>query len=183
MVLFVNSVHYLMQTTLRRSWKDLKHALTKTSHVNVPGIRQFAANMKQVCKLFWFTEIGIAITLAINTTLEFFCKNDDCSPLTLKTAGGGLIQSIRQENACHFSQDHTMVTKFLEFINKHPKYKVVKYFFHYLDRFSRNSAETEPRLWFFGIKNHKIDFFCFRFLIIKKILPIVVNLKHIFELF
>ena len=43
-----------------------------------------------------------------------------------KNCGGGLIQSIGQENACHFSQDHTMVTKFLDFIHKHPKYKVVK---------------------------------------------------------
>ena len=46
--------------------------------------------------------------------------------LTLKDGGGGLIQSIGQENACNFSQDHTMVTKFLDFIHKHPKYKVVK---------------------------------------------------------
>ena len=39
--------------------------------------------------------------------------------LTLKDAGSGLIQSIGQEIACHFSQDHTMVTKFLDFIHKH----------------------------------------------------------------
>ena len=80
--------------------------------------------------------------------------------LTLKYMGG-LIQSIAGEIACHFSQDHTMVTKFLDFIHKHPKYKVVKSFFYYLDRFSRNSAETEPRLWFFGVENRKIDFFQF----------------------
>ena len=69
-------------------------------------------------------------------------------------------------SACHFSQDHTMVPKFLDFIHKYPKYKVVKWFFYYLDRFSRNSAETEPRAWFFGIENHKIDFF-FSFFITK----------------
>ena len=79
---------------------------------------------------------------------------------------GGLIQSIAREIACHFSQDHTMVTKFLEYIQKHLKYKVVESFFYYLDRFSRNSAETEPRPWFFGIENHKIDFF-FNFFITK----------------
>ena len=73
--------------------------------------------------------------------------------------GGGRILPRGQEIACHFSQDHTMVTKFLDFIKKHPKYKVVKSFFYYLDRCSRNSAETEPRSWFFGIENHKIDFF------------------------
>merc|ERR1711894_784033 len=28
---------------------------------------------------------------------------------------------FKAENACHFSQDHTMVTKFLDFIHKHPK--------------------------------------------------------------
>ena len=43
-----------------------------------------------------------------------------------KRHGGGLIQSIAREIACHFSQDHTMVTKFLDFVHKHPKYKVVK---------------------------------------------------------
>ena len=57
------------------------------------------------------------------------------------------------------SQDHAMVTKILDFINKHPTQKVVKLFFYYLDRFSRNSAETDDDLWFFGIKNHEIDFF------------------------
>ena len=62
-----------------------------------------------------------------------------------KNCGGGRILPGAQEIACHFSQDHTMVTKFLDFIKKHPKYKVVKSFFYYLDRCSRNSAETEPR--------------------------------------
>ena len=60
--------------------------------------------------------------------------------------GGGLRQPIGQEITCHFSQDHTMVKKFLDFIHKHPKYKVVKSFFYYFDRFFRNSAETDPRL-------------------------------------
>ena len=63
-----------------------------------------------------------------------------------RQGGGGLIQSIAREIACHFSQDHTLVTKFLEFILKHPNYKVVKSFFYYLGRFFRNSAEPEPRL-------------------------------------
>ena len=52
-----------------------------------------------------------------------------------------------------------IVKKFLDFIHKHPKYKVVKYFFYYRGTFFRNSAETEPRSWFFGIENYKIDFF------------------------
>ena len=65
--------------------------------------------------------------------------------LNPKNCGGGRILPGAQEIACHFSQDHTMVTKFLDFIKKHPKYKVVKSFFYYLDRCSRNSAETEPR--------------------------------------
>ena len=76
--------------------------------------------------------------------------NDDSfrqtsSNLNPKNCGGGRILPGAQEIACHFSQDHTMVTKFLDFIKKHPKYKVVKSFFYYLDRCSRNSAETEPR--------------------------------------
>jgi hypothetical protein len=36
--------------------------------------------------------------------------------------GGGWNPPIGQEIACHFSHDHTMVTKFLDFIHKHPKY-------------------------------------------------------------
>ena len=76
-----------------------------------------------------------------------------------RPGGGGGILPIGQEIACHFSQDHTMVTKFLGFIHKHPKYKVVKSFFYYLDRFSRNLAETDKTSWFFEIENREIDFF------------------------
>ena len=63
--------------------------------------------------------------------------------LTLKDPGGGWNPSIGQEIACHFSQDHAMVTKILDIIHKHPKYQLVKSFFYYLDRFSRNLAETD----------------------------------------
>ena len=54
-----------------------------------------------------------------------------------------------QEIVCHFSQGHALVTKILEFIHKHPNQKVVKSFFHYLDRFFRNLAETNKKLGFF----------------------------------
>ena len=64
--------------------------------------------------------------------------------LTLKDpGGGGWNPPIGQEIACHFSQDHAMVTKILDIIHKHPKYQLVKSFFYYLDRFSRNLAETD----------------------------------------
>ena len=80
--------------------------------------------------------------------------------LTLKDAGGGGAKvPTGQEIACHFSQDHTVVTKILDFIHKHLNLKVVKSFFHYLDRFFRNLAETDKKLGFFEIENHKIDFF------------------------
>ena len=52
-----------------------------------------------------------------------------------------------------------MVTKNLDFINKHPKWKVVKLFFYYLYRFFRNLAEIDEKLQFFSSKNRKIDFF------------------------
>jgi hypothetical protein len=71
-----------------------------------------------------------------------------------------------QEIVCHFSQGHAVVTKILDFIHKHSNYKLVKSFVHYLDRFFRNLAETDKKLGFFGIKNHKIDFF-FNFFIAK----------------
>ena len=74
--------------------------------------------------------------------------------------GGGWNPPIGQEIACHFSQDHTMVTKFLDFIHKHPKYKVVKSFFYYLDRFSRNAAETEIMI-FWDRKSQNRFFFNF----------------------
>ena len=64
-----------------------------------------------------------------------------------------------QEIACHFSQDHTVVTKLLDFIHKNLNLKVVTLFFHYLDRFFRNLAKTDTNLGIFGIENHKIDFF------------------------
>ena len=35
---------------------------------------------------------------------------------------GGWNPPIGLEIACHFSQDHAMVTKILDFIHKHPKY-------------------------------------------------------------
>ena len=35
---------------------------------------------------------------------------------SLKDGGGGVRQDIGQEIAYHFSQDHTMVTKLLDFI-------------------------------------------------------------------
>ena len=73
--------------------------------------------------------------------------------------GGGLKVPAGQEIACHFSQDHTVITKLLDFIHKHPNLKVVKSFFHYLDRFFRNLAKTDKKLGFFGIENHKILFF------------------------
>ena len=50
-----------------------------------------------------------------------------------------------------------MVTKFLDFIHKHPNLKVVKSFFHVT--FFRNLAKTDTKLGIFGIENHKIDFF------------------------
>ena len=62
--------------------------------------------------------------------------------------GGRLIQPIRQEIACHFSQDHTMIAKFLDFINKHPIY---------IDGSSRLIGNHD----FLGSKIKKIDFFNF----------------------
>ena len=56
----------------------------------------------------------------------FFLPAINATVFNPKRHGGGLIQSIGQENACHFSQGQTMVTKFLDFVHKHPKYKVVK---------------------------------------------------------
>ena len=75
---------------------------------------------------------------------------------SLKEAGGGPKVPAGQEIACHFSQDHTMVTKILDFIHKHPNLKVVKSFFHYLDRFFRNLAKTNKKVEFFGIEKPKI---------------------------
>ena len=74
-------------------------------------------------------------------------------------AGGGAKVPTSQEIACHFSQDYTVVTKIIDFIHKHLNLKVVKSFFHYLNRFFRNLAETDKKLEFFEIENHKINFF------------------------
>ena len=67
-------------------------------------------------------------------------KADLNQVLTLKTVeGGGFCPELRRSPAI----SHRIIL--LDFIKKHPKYKVVKSFFYYLDRCSRNSAETEPR--------------------------------------
>ena len=76
-----------------------------------------------------------------------------------KGGGGGLKVPAGQEIACHFSQDHTVVTKILDFIHKHLNYKVLKSFFDYPDRFFKNLAETDEKLQFFWSKNREIDFF------------------------
>ena len=41
--------------------------------------------------------------------------------LTLKDAGGGPKVPSGFSIGCHFSQDHAMVTKILDFIHIHPK--------------------------------------------------------------
>ena len=72
---------------------------------------------------------------------------------------GGPKWPTGQENVCHFSHGHAMVTKILDFIHKHLNYKVLKSFFDYPDRFFRNLAETDEKLQFFWSKNREIDFF------------------------
>ena len=54
-------------------------------------------------------------------------KEENCL-LTLSDAGGWSKCPYGFSIGCHFSQDHAMVTKILDFINKHPKLKVVKSF-------------------------------------------------------
>ena len=59
---------------------------------------------------------GIAIhaVLVLGLGFDFY--------LTLIEPGGWWNPPIGQEIACHFSQDHAMVTKILDFIHKHLKY-------------------------------------------------------------
>ena len=78
--------------------------------------------------------------------------------LTL-SEGGGSMCPYGFSIDCHFSQDHAMVTKILDFINKHPKLMVVNPFSYYLYRFFRNLAETDEKLQFFWSENREIDFF------------------------
>jgi hypothetical protein len=50
-------------------------------------------------------------------------KTEKKPTLTLNDAegGGGSKCPFRQENVCHFLQDHAMYTKILDFIHKHPR--------------------------------------------------------------
>ena len=59
--------------------------------------------------------------------------------LILKDPGGGA-------DSARWSGDRLPFLTGLYYVHKHPKYKVVKSFFYYLDRFLRNSAETATRL-------------------------------------
>ena len=89
------------------------------------------------------TDIILFGSKLTHKAITYFCENAPPTLLTLKDPGGGWNPPIGQEIACHFSQDHAMVTKILDIIHKHPKYQLVKSFFYYLDRFSRNLAETD----------------------------------------
>ena len=75
--------------------------------------------------------------------------------------GGGPKVPSGFSIGCHFLQEHVMVTKILDFIHIHPNKKLVKSFFYYLDRFSRNLAETAKKLQFFEIEKRGIVFFSF----------------------
>ena len=52
-------------------------------------------------------------------------RNHIMQGLTLVEAGGGSKCPIGQEIGSHFSQDHPMVTKFLDFIHKHLSYEIL----------------------------------------------------------
>ena len=78
-----------------------------------------------------------------------FCLYALAFPLSFvnpKTPGVGRNPPIGQEIACHFSQDHAMVKKILDFIHKHPKYKLVKSFFllswQVFQKFSRDGQKN-----------------------------------------
>ena len=71
-----------------------------------------------------------------------------------------------------------MVTKFLDFINKHFKLKVVKSFFYYLYRFFRNLAETDEKLQFFFDRKSQNRFY-FNFFV-TKVSCFVSNLNYNF---
>ena len=90
--------------------------------------------------------LGSKVFVACSETIIYDTCELDVSSFNPKKHGGGRILPIGKEIACHFSQDHTMVTKFLDFIHTHPIKKVVKLVFYYLDRFSKNLAKTDRRL-------------------------------------
>ena len=82
-----------------------------------------------------------------------------CHAINPEGCGGGSKCPYGFLIGCHFSQDHAMITKILDFINKHPKLKVVKSFSYHLYRFFRNLAETDEKLQFFSNENCEINFF------------------------
>ena len=54
-----------------------------------------------------------------HSTSHSFRPKTNNQPLNPKVGGGGPKVPAGQEIVCHFSQDHTMVTKILDFIHKH----------------------------------------------------------------
>ena len=78
-----------------------------------------------------------------------------------KSPGGGRILPGGQEIACLFSLDHAMVTKFLDFVHKHLKYKVVKSFFTILTGFPEIQPRPSRDHEFLGSKITKLIFFNF----------------------
>ena len=64
--------------------------------------------------------MGIKLIQSMNRISHTILDPLQFTLLTLKEAGVGPKVPAGQEIACHFSQDHAMVTKILDFIHKHP---------------------------------------------------------------
>ena len=72
-----------------------------------------------------------------------------------------------------------MVTKVLDFINKHPLVEGSKVIFYYVYMFFKNLTETDEKLQIFLSENREIDFF-FNFFI-RKVSYFVSNLNDDFH--
>ena len=76
----------------------------------------FVMNYRMLCYFYY-----INIFHPIYHVVIFIYRFLTVTILTLKEAGGGPKVPSGFSIGCHFSQDHAMVTKILDFIHIHPK--------------------------------------------------------------
>ena len=97
-----------------KSTKFLFRLFTREPLVMLRSLQLFEGTseiMNEVRKYFYWLRLKYLCTLFHEILILVF--------LTLNDAGGGSKWPTGQEIACHFSQDHAMVTKILDFIHKH----------------------------------------------------------------
>ena len=104
-------------------WRQRKNELQKVGHLfsNLSNTFGPWIGFFLVQPSFAWTKSTVLMSLVTKN-----CLSEGIPSLNPKGGGGGSKCPIGQEIGSHFSQNHAMVTKILDFIHKHPNQKVVR---------------------------------------------------------